>query len=342
MVPFAGWEMPLQYAGIVAEHTAVREHAGVFDVSHMGRATVAGPGAGTAIRSITSFDVTSLYPGAAHYSLYCAPDGGIADDVFIYRVAADRWLIVHNASQATADFQRLRSAAGPRATDTTVATAMLAIQGPAARSIASSVLREPVTTLAPRRSAEFLWHGSPVLVARTGYTGEDGVECILPVVVAGELWDAVVDAGATPAGLGARDTLRMEAALPLYGNDIDLATNPYEAGLGWVVTLGDGSPFTGRDALLALKDRPLTRRLACLRVGGRAIPRAGYRVQSADGSRTVGTCTSGAYSPTLRAGIALAYLPMDMAEPGTSLAVDVRGQAVPAVVVPRPFYRRTR
>ena len=348
--PFAGWEMPLQYEGIVAEHQAVREHAGVFDVSHLGRAWVRGPGAGAALRSVTTFDVLSLEPGVAHYSLYCGDDGGIADDVFIYRLAAqppseapaERWLVVHNAENSPSDFERLAAAAGERAEEATAQTAMLAVQGPEALGVMERVLGAAIAALAQRECTELSWRDEPVLVARTGYTGEDGGECIVSSGAAPALWDELVAAGATPAGLGARDTLRLEAALLLHGSDIDTTTNPFEAGLGFAVSLDDGAPFTGRDALIALKQADRTRRLAHLRAVERGVPRHGFAVLSGAGSdaKRVGELTSGAYSPTLRVGIAMAYLPIELAALGTSLAVDVRGRPLPVEVVRRPFYRR--
>ena len=344
--PFAGWEMPLQYEGIVAEHQAVRERAGVFDVSHLGRARLRGPGAGAALRSVTTFDVLSLEPGVAHYSLYCTEDGGIADDVFIYRLPDDRWLVVHNAENTRADFERLADAAGDLAEEATAETAMLAVQGPEALGVMEQVLGPAIAELEQRHCAELDWRGAAVLVARTGYTGEDGGECIIAAAAAGELWDALLEAGATPAGLGARDTLRLEAALPLHGHDIDTTTNPFEAGLGFAVSLDDGALFSGRDALVALKQAGRSRRLAHLRALERGVPRQGYAVLAAAAAagegdtQQVGALTSGAYSPTLRVGIGMAYLPLELAAPGTSLAVDVRGRSLPVEVVRRPFYRR--
>jgi len=342
LVPFAGWEMPIQYeAGILAEHEAVRTHAGVFDVSHMGRTWVREPDAGARIRSVTSFDVTRLAPGQAHYSLYCNEDGGIEDDIFVYRATAERWLLVHNAANAAPDFTRL-AAAAPSAENVTAATVMLAVQGPAAVGLASAVLDTPLGELAARNCREVSWRGAEVLAGRTGYTGEDGIECILDAEPGLALWDALLAAGVAPAGLGARDTLRLEAALPLHGNDIGPATTPYEARLGWAVSLDDGASFTGRDALAALKEQPPAWRLSCLRVEERGVPRHGYAVFASDAPEAspVTTLTSGAFSPTLRLGVALAYLPVALAAPGTQLFVDLRGRLTPAIVVPRPFYRR--
>ena len=356
--PFAGWEMPLQYEGIVAEHEAVRTRAGVFDVSHLARAWLCGREAGARLRSVTTFDVTALDAGVAHYSLYCNAAGGIEDDVFVYHLPGERWLVIHNAANAEPDFARLEAAAGDAtsevtASEVTAQTVMLAVQGPEAIALLARLLGDAFAALEQRACAELDWRGAPLLVARTGYTGEDGAECIVPADRAPELWDALLAAGAAPCGLGARDTLRLEAALPLHGNDIDSTTNPFEAGLGFAVSLDDGAPFTGRAALEAAKAEPRTRRLAHLRARARGVLRAGYAVHrlADDGVESgpehgglagepVARLTSGAFSPTLRLGIGMAYLPVELAAPGTVLAVDVRGRALPVEVVRRPFYRR--
>ena len=340
--PFAGWEMPLQYAGIVAEHHAVRTAAAVFDVSHMGRVRVDGVDAGRQIRSVTSYDARQLRPGRAHYTLSCTDAGGIADDAFVYHATEEAWLVVHNAANVALGVSRLAAAAGDAATDVTASTVMLAVQGPAAADALRAVLGSAFDGLRRRRCAELPWRDGTVLVARTGYTGEEGAECIVQASLGGALWDAFLARGVAPAGLGARDTLRLEAALPLHGQDIDVTTNPYEAGLGWAVTLDDGEPFTGRSALRRLSAEPPLRRLAHLRLLERGVLRAGYAVLRAGGSNgePVAKLTSGAFSLTLRAGVGMAYLPVALAAPGTRLAVEIRGLAIPAEVVPRPFYRR--
>ena len=340
--PFAGWEMPLQYEGIVAEHQAVRERAGVFDVSHLARAWVRGPQAASLLRSVTTFDVATLPVGKAHYSLYCNEAGGIEDDIFLYHLPGERWLVIHNASNADADFERLRAVAGNAASEVTPETVMLAVQGPDAVGLLGSVLGEGFAVLEPRDCAELDWQGTPVLVARTGYTGEDGGECIVDAGHAAALWDAFLAEGASPAGLGARDTLRLEAALPLHGNDIDATTHPYEAGLGFAVSLDDGAPFTGREALAEAKAQPRTRRLTHLAARERGVLRAGYEVREPGGGEAVGRLTSGAFSPSLRLGIGMAYLPVQLAKPGVMLEVDVRGRALPVEVVRRPFYRKPK
>ncbi len=338
--PFAGWEMPLQYEGTVREHEAVRQRAGIFDVSHLGRVWVQGPEAAAALRSVTTFDVTGLLVGKAHYSLYCTEAGGIADDVFVYRLPGERWLVVHNAVNAADDFERLRAAAAD-AQDVSEDTVMFAVQGPDAIDLLCRTLGNAVANLAPRDCLELDWGGATVLFARTGYTGEDGGECILPAERAGALWDALTAAGATPGGLGARDTLRLEAALPLHGNDIDDTTDPFEAGLGFAVSFHDGAPFTGRQALVEAKARPRSRQLSHLAATQRGVPRAGHTVRTLTGA-AVSKLTSGTFSPSLRRGIGMAYLPTELASPGVTLEVDVRGRALPIEVVRRPFYRKAR
>ena len=340
--PFPGWEMPLQYAGILAEHAAVRTGAGIFDVSHMGRVWVEGPEAGARIRSVTTWDVTRLRPGRAHYSFYCTDTGGIADDVMVYRVDEARWLIVHNAANAAADAARVRAVAGDAMRDVGHDTVMLAVQGPEAIALLGRVFGADIAAIGVRRGAELTWRGARVFIGRTGYTGEDGAECILDPETGGALWDACLAAGAAPCGLGARDTLRLEAALALHGHDISPDHEPFAAGLGWAVSLDDDADFTGRAALAALAEHDPERRLVCLRLLDRGVPRDGYPVHTAglDEKRTLATLTSGAYSPTLRVGIALAYLPAEFAVAGTRLAIEIHGRDVPAEVVPRPFYRR--
>ena len=340
--PFAGWEMPLQYTGIVQEHRAVRGHAGVFDVSHMGRVEVRGDDCGPLIRSVTTANVARLEPGRARYSLYCTEQGGIADDVIVYRLEEQRWLIVHNADNAEADARRVRAAVGAAMTDIGRETVMLAVQGPESADALRRVLGIVLDEVPRHGCLEIEWRGGRVFFGRTGYTGEDGGECVTDSQRGEALWDALLEVGVTPAGLGARDTLRLEAALPLHGHDISTATHPYQAGLGWAVALKDGAAFTGRDALVALSQREPERTLSCLRLSERGVPRADYAVlnPSSPGPEPIATLTSGAYSPTLETGIALAYLPRALAEPGTPLAIDIRGRALPAEVVARPFYQR--
>jgi len=340
MMSFAGWEMPLQYTGIIAEHEAVRSSAGVFDVSHMGRVWVSGQEAGRLIRSVTTFDVTTIVQGDTHYSLYCNDDAGIDDDIIVARVDSERWLIVHNAANALAGEQRIRAVAGDGA-EPANDTVMLAVQGPDALRAVARATGHDFSSLGVRACTEVQWRGAGLFVSRTGYTGEDGVEIVAPAASGADLWDALVAADVLPAGLGARETLRLEAALPLHGHDITSTTTPYEAGLAWAVTLDDAASFTGREALARLALEEPRRRRIHIKLLERAVPRDGYPVLDATGN-AIGALTSGAYSPTLRAGIGMGYVPPEFAAPGTSLSVQVRDRMVAAEVVRRPFYRRPK
>jgi glycine cleavage system T protein (aminomethyltransferase) len=338
MVPFAGWQMPIQYSGIVEEHNAVRQTAGVFDVSHMMRAWVTGPEAAEAVRSVVTYDVSSLSPGRGHYTLMCNEDGGILDDPYIYRLDQGV-LFVGNAANGARDLEVLQQAVGnfdARLELLTAQTVMLAVQGPEAVEISAAVVGDWLHGIKKRRCTETAWHGHSLFASRTGYTGEDGFEFVTNVENGRRLWQQLVRGGVTPAGLGARDTLRLEAALALYGNDIDETTNPYEARLAWVVSLDDGADFTGRTALAELRDEP-TSVLSCLVARERGVPRHGCAVFVRDSEQ--GQVTSGGFSPTLGVGIAMAYLPPLLAEPGTAVSIDIRGRPLPAEVVERPFYR---
>ncbi len=344
LVPFAGWEMPVQYAGIVEEHNAVRGAAGMFDVSHMGRFEVHGPDAGRFLRYVSTWDVTSLAPGGGHYATACREDGGILDDVYVFRLEEERWLIVVNASNAPKmrDWMARHVAQiDARLIDRHHSTAMNAVQGPDALAQLDAVVgADFVHSLKPRRCAETDWKGHALFASRTGYTGEDGLELVIDAQGGPALWRALLEAGVTPCGLGARDTLRLEAALPLYGNDIDEDTNPFEIGLDWVVTLDDGADFLGRQALVAAKERGVARQLVCLRALGRGIMRHGHAIRN-DGA-DVGVVTSGGFSPTLGVSVGLGFLPPALAEVGGRLAVDVRGKPLAVEIVPRPFYKRPK
>ena len=262
MVPFAGYEMPVQYTGVIEEHTAVRERAGMFDVSHMGRFEVHGLDAARFLRHICTWDMTRLQPGEGHYAAACREDGGILDDVYVFALPAqgaasgaptDRYLIVVNASNAPKMKRWLQEHIGgfdAELADRHASTAMIAVQGPAALDTLDGVIgREFARSLRPRRCGETQWQGETLFASRTGYTGEDGLELVIDAGAGPSLWRALLDAGVAPCGLGARDTLRLEAALLLYGNDMDEETNPFEVGLDWVVTLDDGADFIGRAAL---------------------------------------------------------------------------------------------
>lgn len=341
MVDFAGWEMPVQYQGVIDEHRAVRTAAGLFDVSHMGEVRVRGAGAEAFLQRLTPNDVARLAPGRAHYSGLLTERGTYVDDILIYRLAPADFLVVVNASNAQRDFEWIADRADGEAevVDESDRYALLALQGPQAVEI--------LTPLATPGAADLKYYGFrqgevagvPALISRTGYTGEDGFELYLAPADAPAVWRRLVAAGAAPAGLGARDTLRLEAAMALYGHEIDETTTPFEAGLGWVVKLDKGD-FLGRDALLAQRQQGAPRKLVGFEVDGRGIARQGHGVIS-DGAR-VGTVTSGTWSPTFEKALGLAYVPPELAAPGSRLELDVRGKTVPATVVEVPFYRRPR
>jgi aminomethyltransferase len=345
IVEFAGWLMPIQYAGILDEHRAVRSAAGLFDLSHMGELVVEGPDAGAALAAALVTDPPALAVGRAQYSMICAPDGGILDDLIVYRLADDRFMVVANASNARTVSDALAeriSGFGAVLDDRSLATGLVAIQGPRSVEILQPLVDVDLAAIRYYGIAEGSVAGIPALIARTGYTGEDGFELFVDVDHAGEAWDAVDAAGRglglVPVGLGARDTLRLEAGMPLYGNELDRTTTPYEAGLDRVVKLGKAGDFTGRAALEKVAADGVSRRLVGLALRGRGIARHGYPVLDADGP--TGVVTSGTMSPTLGLAIAMAYVAPAHAQPGTMLDVEIRGARVTAEVVPLPFYKR--
>jgi aminomethyltransferase len=342
LVPFAGYEMPVQYpSGITAEHRAVREAAGLFDVSHMGEVVVSGPDALTLVQQATVNDASGLAVGQAQYSAMCRPDGGVIDDLLVYRFA-DHWMIVVNASNRAKDWDWLVAQArglDVRLEDRSDDIALLALQGPRARQILRPLADVDVERIGYYRFVEGRVAGRHSLIAGTGYTGEDGFELYLGAADAVPVWRALLDAGASegiaPAGLGSRDSLRLEMGYALYGNDLDEEHTPIEAGLGWITKFDKGD-FVGRDALLAQKRRGVDRKLVGLKLSERGFPRPGYEVLE-DG-RPVGIVTSGTVSPTLGEGVAMAWVPARLAEPGTRLQVSLRGKPAAAEVVRPPFY----
>ncbi len=350
MVPFAGWEMPVQYRSIVAEHQAVRGACGVFDLSHMGEFAFRGPGALAWVSWLTTNDVAALPRGKAQYSLLLRPDGGIVDDVVVYRLADDELLMVVNAANVEKDRAHVTRdlPAGVSFEDASLETALVAVQGPRASVVVMSVTNLRIREASVEDLATFgvmrarVADVDDAIVARTGYTGEDGFELFVPAEKAPQLWTRVLAAGYSnglvPCGLGARDTLRLEARLMLYGNDIDEATNPLEAGLAWVVKLEKGE-FQGRDAVVRAKQRPLAKRLVGLVVDG-GVARHGHEVVR-DGA-VVGVVTSGTFGPTVGKNIALAYVRPALAPVGTTLGVRIRGKDVAATVVKTPWYRRAK
>jgi aminomethyltransferase len=347
MVDFAGWRMPIQYTGILDEHRAVRERAGIFDLCHMGELFVEGPDAGAALAHAVTSDPRDLAVGRAQYTMICASDGGIIDDLIVYRLADDRFLVVANASNASDVSDALAERlAGRRAVldDRSLATVLVAIQGPAARGIVEPLTGLDLEAIRYYGVAEGEVAGIPALVARTGYTGEDGFELFVEAAAGPAAWDALVAAGQAqglvPVGLGARDTLRLEAGMPLYGNELDRRTTPFEAGLGRVVKLAKEGGFVGRDALAKAARTDLRRQLVGLVVRGRGIARHGHPVWA--GARRSGVVTSGTMSPTLGVPVAMAYVAPGDAAPGTMLDIEIRGARAAAEVVPLPFYTRTR
>jgi aminomethyltransferase len=345
MVEFGGWTMPLQYGGIIEEHRAVRARAGLFDLSHMGELFVEGPEAAAALGYAVTTDPSTLRIGRAQYSMICFPTGGILDDLIIYRLGEQRFLVVANAGNTGAVSDALAERLSGRDAvldDRSLETGLVAIQGPLAASILAPLTDVALDDLRYYGIAEGHVAGVPALVARTGYTGEDGFEVFVDTTSTGIVWDALLGAGrplgAVPSGLGARDTLRLEAGMPLYGNELGPETTPYQAGLGRVVKLEKAGDFVGRGALEKANVESPRDRLVGLVVRGRGIARHGYDVLSED--RRVGVVTSGTLSPTLGDAIAMAYVQPTLAVPGTIVAVQIRDQHVPAEVIALPFYRR--
>lgn len=339
MVPFAGWEMPVSYGGTVGEVNAVRTGVGLFDVSHMGEARVAGPGAFRFLQRMTANDVARLAPGQAQYSLLLNDGGGVIDDIIVYCEGENNYSVVLNAGCKDKDWDWLQENAktNPDVTLTDISdeTALLAVQGPQAVGLVHALTG--VADIARFHFAPVTFRGVPLTLSRTGYTGEDGFEVFCPWLDAPMLWEALVAEGAAPCGLGARDVLRLEAAYPLYGHELDAETNALECGVGWAIKTGKGE-FVGREAVVTAKSQGLPRKLVGLRMTERAIPREGCPVLAEDGTR-IGRVTSGTFSPALGAGIALARLDVAQASVGTPILVDIRGRQAPATVTALPFYR---
>jgi len=345
LVPFAGWEMPVQYSGILAEHRAVRGQVGLFDVSHMGEFLVEGAGAEAFLQRLTSNDVSNLAVGQAQYTVACTETGGIVDDLLIYKRAGDRYLVCVNAGRLDADWDWFSGHHSADAQCSLVNAsddyAQLAIQGPRALDVVQRMTTENLSEVPTYRFVEGVAGGLPCIIARTGYTGEDGFELFVDASGAEALWDAVMEAGQPdgilPIGLGARDTLRLEMKYCLYGNDITMETTPLEARLGWITKLDKGN-FIGRDALVKQKEEGIPRGLVGFVLKDRGIARHGYRVL-VDGEPS-GVVTSGAMSPSLGTAIGLCYLPRGRTRAGNSFEVEIRGRLVPAEVVKTPFFKR--
>jgi aminomethyltransferase len=342
MVPFGGWEMPVQYRGILEEHRTVRSAVGCFDVSHMGEFELEGPGALALLQRLTTNDVAALEVGHVQYSLLCTPAGGIVDDLTLYRLAQDRYLMVVNAGNIDKDWAHVTTAVPPegaRWRNASAATGLIAVQGPRAEALVSRLADQDVTRIGYYRCARGKVGGVATLVSRTGYTGEDGFELYVDAGDTERLWTALLDGGkadgVAPIGLGARDTLRLEMRYALYGNDIDETTNPLEAGLGWVVKPGKGD-FVGRAAIEAVRAQGPARKLVGLEMADRSVARHGYPVVKDGGS--IGIVTSGTFGPSVERSIALAYVAGPHAAIGTELGVEIRGQSKPARVVKTPFH----
>jgi aminomethyltransferase len=328
MVPFAGWEMPVQYEGVIPEHRAVRSDAGVFDVSHMGEVEVEGPRALEFLQSMLSNDLEKIEPGKAQYTLLTNERGGIVDDLIVYELDRFRFLLVVNASNAPTDYRWLkeREIRGTEVSDRSPEYALLAVQGP--RAFERLGLPEaPAFTFDMAKL-----DGVEVMVNRTGYTGEEGCELLCMADDAVQLWDAVLERGVVPCGLGARDTLRLEVCYPLHGNDITAETDAISAGLGWTCALDKG--FTGAEDLRRIKEEGPKEKLVALVMEERAIPRQGMTIEGG------GRVTSGSHSPMLDVGIGMGYVPAGTAAPGAELTIDVRGRPRKARIVPKPIYKR--
>jgi len=345
MVPFGGWDMPVQYKGVMAEHAAVREAVGLFDVSHMGEVEFTGPRALEAVDRIITNDLTKAADGQAIYTAMCNPEGGIIDDLVVYRFSSDRIFICVNASNRKKDFEWMKAECASRCTvtDKSDEYAQIAVQGPRAVELVQRLTKVELPLIGTYRFGTGEVAGIDTIISRTGYTGEDGFELYVASDKGMALWAALMekghDLGVQPAGLGARDSLRLEMKYALYGNDIDETTNPIEAGLGWVTKL-DKPEFIGKQALAAVKQAGPKRKLIGLEMVGKGIARHGYPV--VHGAEKIGEVTSGTMSPTLNKAIAMAYLPTAVSTIGSLVHVDIRGKPIEAVVVQTPFLQKKK
>lgn len=348
LIDFGGWELPVQYSGVIDEHHACRTAAGLFDVSHMGEIAVEGGDAERFLYQLVSNDVSKIEIGQAQYSILCQPDGGAIDDLIIYRRAEDKFLVCVNASNTDKDFQWMKQIHDSeryacKLENVSKEWSQIAIQGPKAETILQSLTRAKLSEIKTFRFIEDWINGVPTITARTGYTGEDGFEIYVPWDTAPKVWAALLEKGVPlglkPCGLGARDTLRLEVKYPLYGQELTEKTNPLEAGLSWAVKL-DKSDFIGKDALVKVKETGITRKLVGIELKGAGIPRTGYKIFDSTGSREIGFVTSGTQSPMSKKSIGIAYIEKASADIGSTIVVEIRANKVPAEVVPTPFYKR--
>jgi aminomethyltransferase len=359
LIEFGGWEMPVQYTSISDEHLGVRSAAGVFDISHMGEVSVSGSGAETFLNQVLTNDLRKSGPGQGQYTLMCNERGGVIDDLYAYRLAPAEFLLIINASRIETDFawlQKLLASFPDRANvqmiNVSDATAALAIQGPRVVEFIDCVFSEgspggTASSLKKNQVRSFTLHGRSVWVARTGYTGEDGFEVVMPAEIVETVWDELLEAGKPhglkPAGLGARDTLRTEVCYPLYGHELDDQITPIEAGLGFFVALDKGD-FIGRSVLMEQKAKGTTRKLVAFKMAGKsAPPRPGYPIwSSGPNAGAIGRVVSGTQSPSLGIGIGLGYVPPDQAKPETEIQIEIRGKLSPAVIVKKPIYQKPK
>jgi aminomethyltransferase len=341
MVPFAGWDMPVQYAGITAEHKAVRTAAGLFDISHMARVSFGGDDALKLLELVFTNSVATMKDGQVRYGLACQEDGGILDDILVYRWPYGFAAVVNasNREKILGWLDRHRAGLTVDVMDQTFETTMVAVQGPKSVELVAGMFEADVSALKYYFATPTRYGGRPCVVSRTGYTGEDGFEVMVPNAVGVELWEELVSRGAVPCGLGARDTLRLEAAMPLYGHELNESINPIQAGLAWAVKLDKG-PFVGRDAIREAAAKRHPQRVG-LEIEGKRAAREGCTILATDGG-AVGSVTSGSFAPWLEKSIAMGYVAPQCAAVGTKLAIDARGSTLPAAVVPLPFYKRTR
>lgn len=346
MVDFAGWRMPVQYTGLMDEHTAVRERAGLFDVSHMGEIRLRGADALATVQRLTVNDASVIADGQAQYTAMVNDDGGIIDDLLVYRIAADEYLLVVNAGTTEKDHAWIASHATGEVTVVNESSewAQVALQGPVAETVLSRILEDDLSAIGYYRFVVTEYGGRPAIISRTGYTGEDGFEVYLDPDRAAGLAAAILKSGEVdgviPAGLGARDTLRLEAGMMLYGNDMDEGRTPIEAKLGWIVKPDKGD-FIGRDVMVRQKADGTAEKIVAFKAVGRGIPRPGYALLDGDGTR-VGEVTSGTFSPTLKEGIGMGYVKSALAGADNQIFIEMRGKSIEACTLKAPFYRRQR